>query len=229
MRKTKGQPRDFQEMERVRIRAIRLLQKGMRQSEVARKLGVTKQAVFRWKSIWENGGLNALRFPGRAGRKPELEPEQLIELERELLKGPKAHGYITELWTGRRVRGLIKKLFGVEYHPNHMWRLMRSMGWSCQRPTGRARERDEAATRRWRKNVWTRIKKRPEIQGNDRVLGRIRDEPASLLHANLGAERAYPCASIFLQLEDLIDGRRNNVAQGLFPAFRRERKVGTGD
>jgi transposase len=171
MRKTKGQPRDFQEMERVRIRAILLLQKGMRQSEVARKLGVTKQAVFRWKSIWENGGLNALRFPGRAGRKPELEPEQLIELETELLKGPKAHGYITELWTGRRVRELIKKLFGVEYHPNHMWRLMRSMGWSCQRPTGRARERDEAAIRRWRKNVWTRIKKRPEIQGNDRVLG----------------------------------------------------------
>jgi len=149
-------------MERVRIRAVRLLQKDMAQAEVARQLGVTKQAVFRWKRIWEEEGLPGLRYPGRAGRKPFLGPEQLMELEAELLKGPRAHGYGTELWTGPRVQELIRKLFGVEYHPNHMWRLMHAMGWTCQRPTGRARERDEEAIRRWKRGTWERIKKRPE-------------------------------------------------------------------
>lgn len=162
MRKTKGQKRDFEEMERIRIRAIRLLEKGMAQSDIARKLGVTKQAVFRWKTIWEKEGLEGLRYPGRAGRKPALAPEQLMQLEEELLKGPKAHGYMTEIWTSRRVRELIRQFFGVEYHPNHMWRLLQSMGWSCQRPTGKARERNEEVIRHWKRNTWPRIKKRPE-------------------------------------------------------------------
>jgi hypothetical protein len=36
-----------------------------------------------------------------------------------------------------------------------------SLGWSCQRPTGRARQRDEAAIRRWKQVRWPQIKKKP--------------------------------------------------------------------
>jgi transposase-like protein len=67
MRKTKGQPRDFQEMERVRVRAFRMFQKGMAQAEIARKLDVTKQAVFRWKTLWGKDGLAWLGYGSRAG------------------------------------------------------------------------------------------------------------------------------------------------------------------
>jgi len=162
MRKTKGQPRDFQEMERLRVRAYRLNKKGSTQSEIARQLGVTRQAVFRWKTIWEKDGLAGLRFPGRAGRKPMLSPEQLMELEAQLLQGPKANGYLTELWTSRRINELIFKLFGVTYHPNHIWRVMHMLGWSCQRPARQARERKEEDVRAWKRKVWTRIKKRPK-------------------------------------------------------------------
>ena len=160
MRKTKGQPRDFQEMERIRVRAFRLHQKGMAQAEIARQLGVTRQAVFQWKSLWEKEGLAGLRFPGRAGRKPMLSAEHLMELETLLLQGPKAHGYVTELWTSRRIQEIIVKHFGVHYHPNHIWRVMHALGWSCQRPTRQARERKEEQVRAWTRKVWTRIKKR---------------------------------------------------------------------
>jgi len=34
------------------------------------------------------------------------------------------------------------------------------MGWSCQKPQRRARERDEATIARWRKKEWPRLKKR---------------------------------------------------------------------
>jgi predicted transcriptional regulator len=48
MRKPKGYTRDFQEMERIRVRAFRMHQKGMKQSAIALELGVTKQAVSQW-------------------------------------------------------------------------------------------------------------------------------------------------------------------------------------
>lgn len=158
-------------MERVRIRAVRLLRKGMAPVEVARKLAVTKQAVFRWKTNRKKDGLNGVRFPGWAWRKPSLGPQELMQLEAELLKGPKAQRYGTELWTGRRVLKLIWKLFGVKYQPHHMRWVMRSMGWTCQRSRARARRRDEEAIRPWKRRGWGRIEERPEKEGHDRVCG----------------------------------------------------------
>jgi transposase len=52
--------------------------------------------------------------------------------------------------------------FGVEYHPGHVWKILRGMAWSCQKPERRARERDEDAIRRWRQEDWPRIKKKPD-------------------------------------------------------------------
>ena len=40
---------------------------------------------------------------------------------------------------------LIEREFSVSYHPGHVWKLLVSLGWSCQRPVGRALERNEAS------------------------------------------------------------------------------------
>jgi len=76
-------------------------------------------------------------------------------------KGPRHHGYPTELWTLQRVAEVIAVHFGVQYHRGHVWKILRAMAWSCQKPERRARERDEQAIRRWRQEDWPRIKKRP--------------------------------------------------------------------
>jgi len=86
---------------------------------------------------------------------------QRRRLAKVLLKGPRHHGYSTELWTLERVAEVIAMNFGVEYHPGHVWKILRAMAWSCQKPERRARERDEEAIRRWREVDWPRIKKRP--------------------------------------------------------------------
>jgi transposase len=59
------------------------------------------------------------------------------------------------------VAALIEREFGVSYHVDHVWKVLRRLGWSCQKPERRARERDEAAIRRWRESDWPRIKKEP--------------------------------------------------------------------
>jgi transposase len=39
-----------------------------------------------------------------------------------------------------------------------VWRLLRRLGWSVQRPARRASERDDAEIARWRAQEWPRIK-----------------------------------------------------------------------
>jgi len=134
-------------------------------AEVARRLGVARQVAYRWKDAWERGGNAALASKGPAGRKAKLTPEQTQRITEELLAGPAAHGYKTNLWTLPRVAALIEKLSGVRYHPGHVWRLLGSNGFSCQRPERRAVERDEKAIRRWKRVEWPALKKKPASKG----------------------------------------------------------------
>ncbi len=161
-----GVKRDFEALEKRRMRAIGLLEKNdLNQSEVARRLQVCRQTVSRWVDVFRDGGQEALRKAGRAGRKPELREADRERLEELLLKGPEKLGYETPLWTCARVAHLSEKEFGVEYHRGHVWKILDDLGWSCQRPVGRARERDEEEIRRWRRVRWPAIKKKPKKKG----------------------------------------------------------------
>ena len=82
-------------------------------------------------------------------------------LEKLLLQGPERLGYETPLWTCPRVAHLIEQEFGVLYHEGHVWKILVLLGWSPQRPTGHARERNEKQIRHWKKKGWSRIKKKP--------------------------------------------------------------------
>lgn len=106
-----------------------------------------------------------MKKAGRAGRKPRLSEEDRQRLQELLLHGPEELGYETPLWTCGRVAHLIQQEFGIGYHEGHVWKILVSLGWSPQRPEGRARERDEAKVRQWRKKIWPAIKKKPVHRG----------------------------------------------------------------
>ncbi|TMB54914.1 MAG: IS630 family transposase [Deltaproteobacteria bacterium] len=154
-----GVRRDFAALEARRMCAATLLRQGLSEAEVARRVGVHRQSVNRWARQLLVSGRASLKFPGRAGRKPKLTAAQLRRIERGLERGPEALGFDTKLWTAWRVGKLIEETCGVRYHPSHVWRLLKRLGWSCQRPTGRALERDEAAIRHWKRVRWPALKK----------------------------------------------------------------------
>jgi transposase len=161
-----GVKRDFGALEKRRFQAVNLLEKGeLNQSEVARRLHVCRQTGSRWADEFQTGGREALEKAGRAGRKPELSEADREQLQELLLQGPERLGYETPLWTCARVAHLIDNEFGVAYHPGHVWKILDDLGWSCQRPVGRARERNEEAIRRWRRVEWPAIKKKPKKKG----------------------------------------------------------------
>jgi transposase len=150
--------RDFAGLEQRRLEAARMFAGGATQAEVARTFGVSAQAASIWYRRWRQGGEPALRGAGRAGRRPRLSPAELAAVDQALRKGPEVFGFDTDLWTLARIAQVIERLTGVGYHPGHVWRLLRRLGWSLQRPARRARERDEAAIARWRAQEWPRIK-----------------------------------------------------------------------
>ena len=160
-----GVRRDFAALERRRMKAARLLREGLSQSEVARRVEVHRQSVSRWARELEESGVRGLRKAGRTGRPPKLSLAQLRDLERALKRGPETFGFASGLWTAARVRDLIEYRSGVRYHQDHVWRILRKLNWTCQRPAGKALERDEQAIRQWKKVAWPRIKKKPSASG----------------------------------------------------------------
>jgi transposase len=141
-----------------------MFEQGMRQCDVVRELGVAKSTASKWHARWREGGREALRARRATGRPRRLSDAELEQLEAALLQGPQAQGHSTELWTLPRITKLIAKRFGVRYHPSHVWKLLRQMGWSCQKPARQAKERNEAAIQHWRRYVWPAVKRGPCAQ-----------------------------------------------------------------
>lgn len=148
------------------MQGAKLLNRGIRQAEVARRCKVSRESVRRWWNRIAAHGTKGLKKAGRAGRRPQLGPGQLNKLEALLRAGAEKAGFPNGLWTLERVGQVIRNEFGVDYHPGHVWWILhKKLGWSCQRPVGRARERNEAAIRDWRENVWPTLKKKPKKRG----------------------------------------------------------------
>lgn len=147
------------QLERRRRRAARLLEAGMKQSDVARRVGTTRSSVSRWEKRRQEGGAEALKRPTRFGRPRRLSDAQCEELIEQLKAGALAAGFATELWTLPRMRSLIEQRFSVKLTEPSVWRLLRSLGWSVQRPMGQARQRDEKAIRTWKAKRWPELKK----------------------------------------------------------------------
>ena len=195
----RGVRRDFEALEKRRLEAVRLvLEEDWSQSQAARRVKAAQQSVSRWVGEYRARGAAGLRQAGRAGRKPLLDAAQLERLASLLLQGPEAHGFPTPLWSCPRVARLIADEFGVRYHEGHVWKILRALNWSPQRPVGKARERNEEAIRTWKRKTWPAIKKKARKRKPHDCLHRrkrIESEAASLSYLGAPAARRPCCSS----------------------------------
>src|SRR5262245_11638697 len=112
------------ELERRRRHAVALLRQGESPTAIARILGVARPSLYRWQQAarCHPDGLAAKPHPGPA---PRLSGAQLAELEGLLRQGATAHGWVNELWTAPRVAAVIRRHFGVSYHPEHVRKILK--------------------------------------------------------------------------------------------------------
>jgi len=156
-------------LEHRRRRAVALLKRGLTMEEVSHRIGCSISSVSRWHQAVTQGGREALVAKPVPGRPRKLQDEECLRLLQLLLAGARAYGYPNELWTLERIARVIRREFGVEYHPNHVWRVLRRFRWSCQVPEMRAAQRDEQAIEHWKRYRWPHIKKRPTTWGPSSV------------------------------------------------------------
>jgi transposase len=143
----------------IRRFAIELLDKRMTIADVAQIVGFSQSNIKRWKQAFQRAGDAALHPKPHPGPRAKLTLAQRNRLRHVLIDGPRAAGFETDLWTCRRVAEVVQRTFGIAYHPDHLGRILHDLGFSPQKPQRRARERDEVAIERWRKQDWPRIKK----------------------------------------------------------------------
>lgn len=144
-----------------RLRAWDLWQQGWKQKDIAKALAVTKGAVSQWLKRGREAGVEGLRRSIAKGAEPRLAASERAKLPQLLALGAEAFGYRGDVWTSRRVAEVLKRVFGVSYHPDHCGRLLREMGWSQQKPIERATQRDEQAIAHWKEQQWPALKKKP--------------------------------------------------------------------
>lgn len=161
--------RDFKELEGRRRRGMRMLVRGVVQAEVARACEVTRQTVSRWAQMVADDPQAWRRQP--LGRPGVMSAAERAKLSKMLVAGALVNGFPTELWTLARIGKLIKREFGHVFSSVHVWRVVRALGFSSQRPTGRAIQRDEEAILMWKTKRWPALKKTPDA----------REEPSSSL------------------------------------------------
>ena len=151
-----------EQMEERRLAAATLLrQSRLSQAEIARQLGVSRASVSRWAATLAQMGRRGLAARARTGRRPRLDSRAWTRLGRLLDRGATAAGFATERWTLKRIAAVIEREFGVRYHPRYLERPLKAHGFSVQRPTTRAKERDELVIAVWPKREWVALKRRP--------------------------------------------------------------------
>jgi transposase len=183
--------------ERIRLQAVGRFEDGQKNKEIAAALRVSERSVERWRRAWRERGETGVLSKGSPGR-PRLGPAQMERLERELERGPLAHGWADQRWTLARIKTLIGRLFHVSYTVEGTWLLLKRNGWSWQQPARRAIERDEDAVELWKKEVWPQVKQPRRVRGLGRLRGRGRAVDDAAASENLEPDRADPrwCGSV---------------------------------
>lgn len=138
---------------------------GRAQAAVAARLGVHPVTVAKWVARHRADGDAGLAAKPTPGRPRFLTADQERQVLGWLAEKPTAHGFRTDLWTARRVAEVIRRRFGVAFHPNYLREWLTKRGYSPQRPARRARQRNDEAIAGWVANDWPRVQKKRAKRG----------------------------------------------------------------
>jgi transposase len=124
-----------------RLKAVKGFQKGQPLAAIARRLGVSRQAVHKWYQLYCRAGLKGLYRRPRSGRPPKLTFEQERRLGAWLQRSAKAYGFQSQEWTTQRVADFVRVRFRVRYDRDHLSRVLRRLGFFWYEAKGWARGR----------------------------------------------------------------------------------------
>jgi transposase len=142
-----------------RLHAVLLSHQEHPSGEIARLLDAPRSRVSLWLQQYQMHGWEALLEGHRSGRPKELNDAQLSRLDDIMDSGPVAYGFPSGVWTSPMIARVIEDEFAVEYHPGHVRKVLKSMGFSVQRPRRKLAQADPLVQDRWQRYTYPRLKK----------------------------------------------------------------------
>jgi transposase len=113
--------------------AVALLGKGQTVTWVARTVGCSHSSVIRWRDAVAAHGPAILSAKPAPGGPAKLTVRQRQRIPALLRRGALKWGFGTDLWTMARIAEVIRREFGVRYHPTHVRRVLVQLGWVLPR------------------------------------------------------------------------------------------------
>lgn len=117
-----------EDMETRRLAAASDLLNGLKQSQIARRYGVSRTTASRWQRSIVVTGVESLRKRRATGRPSRLTADQVDTIRKMYLDGAQAHGFSGDRWTTGKLAEAIERRFGIRYDQDHVGRLMHKFG-----------------------------------------------------------------------------------------------------
>ena len=156
-----GRKLDHKTLEALRLRAVQQVIDGQSAEEVAEALQMNPRTVYRWLEKYHYGGWDALKAKPIPGRPPKLDARQMQWIAKTIRdQDPRQLKFPFALWTLAMVRQLIRDRFGVRLSEVSVGRLLKTLGFTPQRPLYRAWQQDPALVERWQKEEYPKIQAR---------------------------------------------------------------------
>ena len=153
MEKIDARKLSLENLELLRYQAIRLLEQGRKQVEVAGIIGVRAATISDWLRTYKAGGKKALKLqhPGpQKGFNSILGVEEEKEIQKMIIdKTPDQLKLPFVLWDRKAVKELIRRHYGVNIAIRTIGDYLQRWNFSPQRPLKRAYEQQPEAVQQW--------------------------------------------------------------------------------
>jgi len=160
-RKFDARKLDHKTLEALRLRTVQQVLDGESPETLARVLDLNPATIYKWLNRYHYGGWDALKAKPIPGRPPKLNAKQMAWLAKAIReKNPLQLNFPFALWTLEMIRQLIRERFDVRLSEVSVGRIMRTLGFSPQRPLRRAMEQDGALVAQWQKAEYPKIRAR---------------------------------------------------------------------
>lgn len=152
---------DHKTLEEIRIRAVQRVVAGENPEAVIKVLGFHRSCIYQWLAAYREGGEKALKAKELEGRPSKLSEKQAQKLFDIIAQDtPLQHRFAFALWTIAIIRELIRKKFSIGLSEVSVWRLLKRLGLSAQRPLFRAYQQDGAKVDAFLGTEYPALKKR---------------------------------------------------------------------
>jgi len=166
MKENDGRRLNHEALEQIRITAVKRVEAGESPEVVIKSIGFERVCIYRWIAAYRSGGIEALKSKKLDGRPPLLTPKQLNKLYHAIAnEDPMQYKFPFALWTVAIIREVILIVFKVRMSEVSVWRTLKKLGLSPQRPLRRAYQQDPVAVERFIKEEYPAIRKRAKRCG----------------------------------------------------------------